>query len=199
MFLSTIALFIILPCFCFEIVLPGSLPRPSAALFSLHCFWPRCRRWHLFVEISPSRPFTNLSARSFYAAAAASRPGDVWKPVCALAKSDCGSNCPGHYEVCVHFTPRCENLGSVLGKTILHVFKFGFLSFSCTVFKLYTEHSVIPQNPFGQTISVICQRAAIERRLVHQGRCLAHLKSRMRSHSGKKASVASMRRRQRDS
>lgn len=48
-----------------------------------------------------------------------------------------------------------------------------------------TEHSVIPQEPLGQTLSVMCQRAGSECLLVHRGACLADLKSQMRSHFGK--------------
>lgn len=36
--------------------------------------------------------------------------GTFWKPVCTLAKSDCGSNGRGHDEVSADFTSRCENL-----------------------------------------------------------------------------------------
>lgn len=53
-------------------------------------------------------------------------------------------------------------------------------------FSGYAEQSLIPQEPFGQTVSVKCQRATREGRLVHRGQCRAHLRSRMRSHSGKK-------------
>lgn len=50
----------------------------------------------------------------------------------------------------------------------------------------YTQHSVLPQVPFGQILSVMCQRAGGESLLVHQGPCRADLKSQMRSHPGKK-------------
>lgn len=48
-----------------------------------------------------------------------------------------------------------------------------------------SEHSVIPQEPLGQTLSVMCQRAGSECLLVRRGACLADLKSQMRSHFGK--------------
>lgn len=40
-----------------SLVLPSSLPRPSVVFFSLSRFWPRCRLWHHFVQISPIPPF----------------------------------------------------------------------------------------------------------------------------------------------
>lgn len=55
-----------------------------------------------------------------------------------------------------------------------------------TLFSSYTQHSVMPQEPFGPILSVMCQRAGRQSLLVHQGPCLADLKSQMRSHSRKK-------------
>lgn len=63
----------------------------------------------------------------------------------------------------------------------LDVFIFGCL------FSSYAQQSLIPQEPFEQTVSIKCQRATTEGRLVHRGQCLVHLKSRMRSHSGRKS------------
>ncbi len=53
------------------------------------------------------------------------------------------------------------------------------------LFSSYIQHSVLPQVPVEQILSVMCQRAGRESLLVRQGPCHADLKSQMRSHSGK--------------
>lgn len=115
-------------------------PSPLCCLIFPPLFLAKVQCWHHFVQISPSRPFTNLSAQSFYAAAAASRPGDVWKPICALAKSDCDSDYRGHYSVSVDFAPRCEKLSGILGKTIVtrcfYICLFIFFLVDSAVFEL---------------------------------------------------------------
>lgn len=58
------------------------------------------------------------------------------------------------------------------------------------LFSSYTEHSAMPREPFGQILSVMCQRAGGESLLVRQGPCLADLKSQMRSHLGKNGELS---------
>lgn len=66
--------------------------------------------------------------------------------------------------------------------------KTGYLKLTINLVALVptdTEHSVIPQEQLGQTLSVMCQRAGSECLLVCRGACLADLESQMRSHFGK--------------
>lgn len=53
------------------------------------------------------------------------------------------------------------------------------------LFSSYAEHLAMPREPFGQILSVMCQRAGGESLLVRQGPCLPDLESQMRSHFGK--------------
>lgn len=68
---------------------------------------------------------------------------------------------------CLLILRHVAKTSTVLRKTIVArgFFKCGFLSSSWlrALFPRYAEHSVIPQKPFGQAVSVTCQRAAIER------------------------------------
>lgn len=61
-FLSTLTLFIIPPCFCCRWRCQVPSLAPSAALISLHRCWPRCRRWHHFVQISPHPALSQIGA-----------------------------------------------------------------------------------------------------------------------------------------